>query len=97
MGTTLLELRCWNYVVGTALWELGCGNYVVGTTLWELGCYETIVEDNSPKGISPKNIRARHIREAFAHRALVGLQHSFLNISCFATLLFHLQFVIDRL
>ena len=29
-GTTLLELRCENYVVGTALLELRCGNYVVG-------------------------------------------------------------------
>ena len=38
VGTTLLELRCENYVVGTALLELRCENYVVGTAMWELRC-----------------------------------------------------------
>jgi hypothetical protein len=45
-GTTLLELRCENYVVGTdvvgtTLLELRCWNYVVGTALLELRCYFT--------------------------------------------------------
>ena len=33
VGTSLLELRCWNFVVRTTLLELRCENYVVEPSL----------------------------------------------------------------
>ena len=57
LGTSLLELRCENYVVITSLLELCCWNYVVGTTLLELSCENCVV------------IVVEDIREAFAQSA----------------------------
>lgn len=61
LGTSLLELRCENYVVITSLLELCCWNYVAGTTLLELSCENCVV-------IVVEDIREAFARSAFVHR-----------------------------